>query len=461
MEDKKYAVVLRYEGIQPEDMQGIARHGSREAGDLGHIDNTKPAPKLLIGSENWVGRALAEIELMTWEGYAAEMVDLDRRNRRTDLSRRGKEGPRSPWRASRHGPMRELILTANKEWFAQNDDGDVSRQEQFETLAVDWLREHFGDDVIHARADRDEQAYHIHAVIMPRAVVKKYGTDCQMLQPSIHPMIKNYEAAQDSVGEWFSEAGLVRGERRKQAIREALQNGEEPPVNPRHVRPAEWRRKEELRLAREAERQKENERKLAEQHAQQRRIETQMAERVQGFKAQVERLKAREAALTKRDETVARQEAELATRETKVTEREAEASEVKAEADTVIAFAEAMAAGEIDEAGQPVGSPKENATPGSEPAYRKSRRGFERAKAAFSRAMARGVSAAKKEVDEDLKKISGLYELFVELVKELPTQQRMKIAEKAKSFIRGLTGFKLHHDERDERGVGRGRGDGR
>ncbi|MEJ2019577.1 MAG: dUTP diphosphatase [Maritimibacter sp.] len=76
MEDKKYAVVLRYEGIQPEDMQGIARHGSREAGDLGHIDPTKPAPKLLIGSENWVGRALAEIELMTWEGYAAEMVDL-------------------------------------------------------------------------------------------------------------------------------------------------------------------------------------------------------------------------------------------------------------------------------------------------------------------------------------------------------------------------------------------------
>ena len=30
---------------------------------------------------------------------------------------------------------------------------------------------------IHARADRDEQAYHIHAVIMPRTTVRKYGTD--------------------------------------------------------------------------------------------------------------------------------------------------------------------------------------------------------------------------------------------------------------------------------------------
>ncbi|MEJ1992313.1 MAG: Pre (Mob) type recombination enzyme, partial [Maritimibacter sp.] len=446
---------------QPEDMQGIARHGSREAGDLGHIDSTKPAPKLLIGSENWVGSALAEIELMTWEGYAAELVDLDRRNRRKDLSRRGKEGPRSPWRASRHGPMRELILTANKEWFAQGDDGDVSRQEQFETLAVDWLREHFGDDVIHARADLDEQAYHIHAVIMPRAVVKKYGTDCMMLQPSIHPMIKNYEAAQDSVGEWFSEVGLVRGERRKQAIREALQNGEEPPVNPRHVRPAEWRRKEELRLAREAELQEEYAKKLAKEDARQKEVENELQKRVQAYKAQVKRLKAHEAALAKRDETVTTHEAELATRETKVTEREAEASEAKAEADTVIAFAEAVASGEIDEAGQPVGSPKIGATPSVEPPYRKSRRGFERAKAAFSRAVARGVSAARKEVDDDLKKISGLYELFVELVKELPTQQRMKIAEKAKPFISRFTGLILHHAKRDERGVGRGRGDGR
>ncbi|MEJ2035452.1 MAG: hypothetical protein P8X69_04880, partial [Maritimibacter sp.] len=140
------------------------------------------------------------------------------------------------------------------------------------------------------------------------------------------------------------------------------------------------------------------------------------------------------------------------TRETKVIERETEAGEAKAEADTVIAFAEAMASGEIDETGQPVGSLKIGATPGSEPAYRKSRRGFERAKTVFSRAVARGVSAAKKEVDDDLKKISGLYEMFVELVKELPTQQRMKIAEKAKPFISRFTGLILHHAKRDERG---------
>ena len=92
----------------------------------------------------------------------------------------------------------------------------------------------------------------IHAVIMPRATVNKYGVECQVLQPSARPMIRDYEAAQDSVGEWFSCIGLVRGEPRKQAIRDALNNGKAPPTRRRHVRPAEWRAKEELRLAKKA-----------------------------------------------------------------------------------------------------------------------------------------------------------------------------------------------------------------
>ncbi|QIE41612.1 hypothetical protein G5B39_06370 [Rhodobacteraceae bacterium SC52] len=46
------------------------------------------------------------------------------------------------------------------------------REVAFGERAKEWLRTNFGDDVIHARADRDEAAYHIHAVIMPRATVK-------------------------------------------------------------------------------------------------------------------------------------------------------------------------------------------------------------------------------------------------------------------------------------------------
>lgn len=108
---------------------------------------------------------------------------------------------------------------------------------------------------MHARADLDEETYHIHAVIFPRATTKDGR---RMLQPSKHAMIKDYEAAQDSVGQWFAEAGLVRGERRKAERRKALQQnaklrGDEAPMavpeHRPHVSPADWRKQQERDLA--------------------------------------------------------------------------------------------------------------------------------------------------------------------------------------------------------------------
>ena len=184
MASKKYPVVLRFEGMDPSDIGGYEAHRTRRGGDLGHVDPDKPAPRRLLGTETWAQEALAEIALMKIQTFAAELDDLDRRNRRKDLAKRNIEGPRDPWRASRHGPMRELILTANKEWFEHTETSDemfnTAREQQFEKRAVEWLKDNFGDDVIHARADIDEQAYHIHAVIMPRATVRKYGTECRV-----------------------------------------------------------------------------------------------------------------------------------------------------------------------------------------------------------------------------------------------------------------------------------------
>lgn len=257
MSKKEYPVVLRFEGMTPSDLAGFEAHRVRKGGDLGHVDRERSGlNKRLIGDEDWANAAQRDIKEMTQEMFAAELAYLERRKDRKAIRKRLAEGPKDPWRASRHGPLREVILTANKDWFETTGDSDElfnsRREEDFERVAVDWLQANFGNDVIHARADRDEQAYHIHAVILPRTTVRKYGVDCQMLQPSIHPMIRDYEAAQDSVGEQFSDIGLVRGERRKQAIREALTNGNPPPENRRHVRPATWRQMEEKRLAEKA-----------------------------------------------------------------------------------------------------------------------------------------------------------------------------------------------------------------
>ncbi|MFT6091858.1 plasmid recombination protein [Sulfitobacter sp.] len=374
----KHPIVLRFEGIDPGDIGGYEAHRYRKGGDLGHIDREKPKPRLLIGTETWADEARAEIKLMKLETFAAELADLDRRKRRKEIEKRRIEGPRDPWRASRHGPMRELILTANKEWFEQTESSDVefstSKEELFEKRAVDWLKEHFGNDVIHARADLDEQAYHIHAVIMPRANVQKYGTECRLLQPSIHPLIKDYEAAQDSVGEWFSEIGLARGQRHKQAIRDALNDGRKPPANPRHVRPAAWRAKQE--------------RKLAEK------------------------------------------EATLEARQREVVEREEQAEEI-------IAFGEAVATGGIDENGQPTTPAQQTDKTASPTPARNSSLGFTIARKAYRMAMKRLRGKATEEAErkarvkvaKEVAEIKAADDVIVEIGKQLPEGMRARIAK--------------------------------
>ncbi|AXI49408.1 plasmid recombination protein [Sulfitobacter sp. SK025] len=266
--DRRYPVVLRFEGIGPENLAGYEKHRKRVGGDVGHILTNPPAKnRLLIGSEGWAAEALSEIAEIKAENFAAELEALEKRNRKKDIQQRMAEGPHNPWRPTRHGPMREVILTANREWFdadpaAVFDEGIANNQRiaDFERLSIAWLQEKFGEDVIHARADLDEDAYHIHAVIMPRVTVeitrtnKKTGikdviATRRMLQPSKFAVIEDYEHAQDSVGTWFQGIGLDRGERRKDAFRQAVAQGETPPPKLIHTKTRDWRRRKDRELS--------------------------------------------------------------------------------------------------------------------------------------------------------------------------------------------------------------------
>jgi hypothetical protein len=122
MKSTKHPIVLRFAGMDPTDIGGYEAHRYRKNGDLGHIDRNKPKPRRLLGTKNWAEESLAEINLIKMETFAAELTELDRRKRRKDLTKRRIEGPRDPWRASRHGPLREVILTANKDWFEETED---------------------------------------------------------------------------------------------------------------------------------------------------------------------------------------------------------------------------------------------------------------------------------------------------------------------------------------------------
>lgn len=404
-----YPVVLRFEGMWPQDLGRYEAHRTRKGGDLGHIDRSRsPLNRRLIGDESWAAQAMAEVEAIKADNFAAELDALNGRNRRKEIQRRLAEGPHDPWRATKHGPLREVILTANREWF----DGDLSeflgegenhRVAEFEKLAVNWLKTTFGDDVIHARADLDEQAYHIHAVIMPRVEVEMTRTNKKtgerkviarrkMLQPSKFPEIRDYELAQDSVGEWFKDIGLVRGERRKQAIRDALQNGKEPPKKRRHVRPAAWRAMEEKRLA--------------------------------------------------------EKEAEVVRRERDVEEREQEA-------EAVLAFADGIAEDQIDEHGRDRAPSSRKTAIATFAAGRNA--GFEKARRAFraafqrlrSKAETRAQIAAAQKVAADVAEIREADEIIVRISRSLPEAVRHQLAKARRTLSARLIGLERRTSRAD------------
>ena len=296
-----YPVVVRAEGMFPGDLDGYEAHRKRVRGDDGHIVKAlSRLNKRLIGDEDWAVTAQAEIEEMRLENFANELESLKRRKRKKDLQRRLAEGPRDPWHKTRHGPMREIILTANAEYFRGAGDAKARkrREAEFEAVAVEFLKTTFGEDLIHARADKDEVAYHIHAVLLPRAITKDGR---RVLQPSKFKVIQSYEVLQDNAGAWFAQVGLRRGDRNADARRIARANGQTPPPKPRHTRPRLWRLLEENRL---------------------RRVREALEEREQGIDARAKVVADEETRLNEQRTALAADQAEIAAREKAVATQE-------------------------------------------------------------------------------------------------------------------------------------------
>lgn len=117
--DRRHPVVLRMEGLFPADLAGYERHRTRKGGDLGHVDEIRSGlNRRLIGGEDWAQRAIAEIEDMGVDNFANELEGLKKRRRKAEMTKRIVEGPKDPWRGTRHGPLREVIITAHQDWFA-------------------------------------------------------------------------------------------------------------------------------------------------------------------------------------------------------------------------------------------------------------------------------------------------------------------------------------------------------
>ena len=246
-------IVLRFQGLHPNDLGRFQMHDARGGGDLSHVDPEGTGlNEVLVGAPNWKARLLAEIEEAKRENFREHVTALRAKSRKKDALLVEERGLVDPWRRSQHGPLREGILTVNKEWFGGpgHAEWDPEKVAEFRAAAIAFLKQNFPDGQLrYASAHADEEAFHIHFVVVKwrECVSANRGRQC-LLQASLNPLFASYEHAQDMAGEAFEHLGITRGERRAEARRLAKAAGEPVPERRRHVPPSEWRA-EERRLA--------------------------------------------------------------------------------------------------------------------------------------------------------------------------------------------------------------------
>jgi len=410
-------IVLRFEGLRPEQLSRFELHRLRKQMDGYEFEPRRTRfNKLLIGNETWAKDALAEIDEMRMENFANELTKLKKRKRIGEIENRMIEGPKDPWRPSKHGPMREVIITANADWFAAAGDQSTwrgmmakrRREKHFEDLAIGWLSYNFGEDVVHARADRDEKTYHIHAVILPRGE-DQHGRS--MLIPSKHDAIRSYEHAQDIAGIWFAQAGLVRGEARAFASRQARAAGMKGPDPVEHKPTWKWRQEVATEL---------------------------WSERIE-LNARSSDLDSRETVLVEAEAAVNADAAKVQARSDAVGARETAAQDMVDEADSVLAAAEGLAEDHF-ELKENADGPRLAVTETGKSSdsakvliqrVAKSKKGRRRAEGIFGRAWsamrARARGEAEERLGEEFAQIENTREALVDVVKDLPPAIRQNL----------------------------------
>lgn len=287
--ERQYPIVLRFKPMFPHDIAGYVLHEERKGRGSKHCEPGMAMANRfnLIGEPDWRERFEERYELARLSNFAEELEALEALGRKKDWTDRADAGPLDPWKASKQGPLREVIITVNKDWFNAFDDPSLlinaarsAREDAFVETSIAWLKERFGDAVITARADFDETVPHIHAIIAPWAekTSKRRGRQ-HLLVPSAYELLKSYEQAQTDIADYFAPLELVRGQRRAEERRQAEEGGTDKPEYRENQCSHVWREAEAARLRKEAKDLRKRERDLAEREAAQRVREAEIATR--------------------------------------------------------------------------------------------------------------------------------------------------------------------------------------
>ncbi|WP_146591711.1 hypothetical protein [Puniceibacterium confluentis] len=225
-------------------------------------------------------------------------------------------------------------------------------------------------------------------------------------------MIKDYEAAKDSGGAWFSKIGLVRGRERAAEVRAARQSGDEPPPYRQHPKTTDWRKEQELEIRKNA---------------------AAVAVQKESAGAKQEEVARRETALNGDEEDLRDRQKQVETREF--------------EAGAILTIADGLATGILDlkddgQGPQLVAAPK--AAPAEADTFlsriARSAKGKARAIRAFSAALrglrAKAQAEAENTIRRDPAGINRADDVIVEITAEPPQEARSRIAK----IRRSLTG---------------------
>lgn len=273
-----------------------------------------------------------------------------------------------------------------------------------------------------------------------------------MLQPSKHPMIRSYEDAQDSVGAWFAELGLVRGEKRAEAIRDATRRNAkicedaaegvpdvllptevEVPKRRQHVSPRQWREQQEAKIAKRENVADRKESDLAAQAEELTGREAKVANKEQAVEVQAQKIVVRERDMTTNEAGLRERQAKLSVQEVNLGSREDEAQRKHDVADAMIDIAKEVTAGKLEVAEKPNPAAASSTDPIEIARYRAARIFGQALKAlrlkARDEAMVKARQEAQAELSAAYAEIKAADEAIVAIAGRLPKDLRAQIAQ--------------------------------
>ena len=160
--EKGFPIVLRFARLHPKDISRFLMPDRRRGGDLSHIDPTVTHLNgVLFGEADWGETLKAEIKAARENNFAEKIRALEAKSRKKEAEKVKVQRLSDPWNSCSEGPLREGIITVNKDWFggagiAKWDKGKVA---EFKASAMDFLQESFPDGQLrYASGHADEEA---------------------------------------------------------------------------------------------------------------------------------------------------------------------------------------------------------------------------------------------------------------------------------------------------------------